>query len=84
MSADNYTFSAVEGTLSVTPASLVINANNASRSYGQANPVFTYTATGLKNGDAQATALSGEPTFTTTANSVLFQDLTQFLFHEAP
>ena len=70
MSADNYTFSAVKGTLSVTPAPLAINANNASRGYGQANPAFTYTATGLKNGESQAEVLEGEPTFTTTANSV--------------
>ncbi|HEV7520772.1 MAG TPA: MBG domain-containing protein, partial [Candidatus Angelobacter sp.] len=39
------------GTLTVTPAPLSASANNASRIYGNANPVFTGTITGLKNGD---------------------------------
>ena len=39
------------GSLTITPASLSISANNATRLYGDANPAFTATITGLKNGD---------------------------------
>ena len=38
--------------LTVTPAPLTIQANNASRPYGSANPVFSGTIVGLKNEDA--------------------------------
>jgi 6-phosphogluconolactonase (cycloisomerase 2 family) len=46
----NYIVSS-SGTLTVTPAPLTASANNASRIYGNANPIFTGTITGLKNGD---------------------------------
>lgn len=43
------------GALSITKAPLVINANNASRFYGDANPIFSVaSATGWKNGDTLA------------------------------
>ena len=35
----------------VTPAALVVSASNASRPYGQSNPVFGGTISGLQNGD---------------------------------
>lgn len=48
------------GALSITKAPLVINASNASRYYGDANPVFTVSsATGWKNGDTLASVLPG-------------------------
>jgi hypothetical protein len=37
--------------LAVSPASLTVTASNASRPYGQTNPVFTGTIIGLTNGD---------------------------------
>jgi len=47
----------------VSPAGLTVTANNASRAYGAANPVFGGTVTGVQNGD-NLTA-----TFTTTATT---------------
>src|SRR5205807_2105799 len=41
--AGNYDFSFVNGTLTITKAHLTVTANNASRSYGGANPTFTVT-----------------------------------------
>ena len=48
----NYTVSVINGTLTVTPAPLTVQAGNASRLYGNPNPVFTGTITGIKNADA--------------------------------
>ena len=50
-SADNYTFTYQSGTLSVTKAPLEAKINDAQRIYGQANPAFSMTYTGLKNGE---------------------------------
>ena len=47
----NYALSISNGTLTVTPAPLSVAAANASRVYGDPNPAFTGTITGLKNGD---------------------------------
>jgi filamentous hemagglutinin family protein len=56
--ATNYDFSYVPGTLTVTRALLTVTADNASREYGLANPGFTGTVTGFRNGDS-ATVVSG-------------------------
>jgi len=48
----NYTVTSSNGTLTITAAPLSVTAANASRIYGDANPVFTGTITGLKNADA--------------------------------
>jgi len=51
-------------------AALTVTANNASRTYGQGNPAFSYTVTGtLVNGDTYATAVTGVPVYSTTATS---------------
>jgi 6-phosphogluconolactonase (cycloisomerase 2 family) len=47
----NYTVNATNGVLTVTPASVSVSVNNATRLYGDANPLFTGTIVGLKNGD---------------------------------
>jgi hypothetical protein len=47
----NYTFSYVAGTLTVQQANLTIIGQDAARAYGQANPNFISTITGLANGD---------------------------------
>jgi hypothetical protein len=47
----NYTVVINNGTLTISPAPLVVTAANASRLYGDPNPAFTGTITGLKNGD---------------------------------
>lgn len=54
------------GTLTITPAPLIIKANNASRLYYNDNPALTYTCSGFKNSDNE-TILSPVPTLSTTA-----------------
>ncbi len=69
LGATNYSFSFVNGTLTVTQAVLTVTADNPpSRVYGAANPVFTVTYSGFVNGDTQA-VLTGAPSLTTTANA---------------
>lgn len=52
----------------ITPASLLITANDATRVAGQANPAFSVAYTGLVNGQTPQTAgLQGTLTFTTAA-----------------
>jgi MBG domain (YGX type)/Bacterial Ig-like domain (group 3)/FG-GAP-like repeat len=51
LSAPNYNFLFVNGSLTVVPATLTVTANNASRTFGAANPVFTGTVTGAVHGD---------------------------------
>jgi hypothetical protein len=53
---------------SVTPATLLVTANDASRFYSTANPAFTYTITQFVNGDT-ASVVSGTPTESTTATT---------------
>jgi len=47
----NYTVTLNSGTLSVTRAPLAVTAAGASRLYGDANPVFNGTITGIRNSD---------------------------------
>ncbi len=48
---------------------LVVTANDTTRTYGQANPAFTYTVSGtLLNGDTPATAVTGVPIYSTPAS----------------
>jgi hypothetical protein len=68
LSAANYTFAFAKGTLTITPATLTVTANNASKVYGQANPAFSDTITGFVNGDT-ASAVNGSATMTTTATA---------------
>jgi 6-phosphogluconolactonase (cycloisomerase 2 family) len=77
LSAQNYVFAFVAGTLTINPAPLTVNINNASRAYGDPNPAFTGTITGLKNGDVitanystTATQLSPVGTYPITATLV--------------
>ena len=53
--AQNYSFTYVKGTLTITQANPVtVTAKSYSRQYGEANPAFEYTSSGA--------ALSGTPT----------------------
>ena len=77
LSAQNYVFAFVPGTLTINPAPLTVNVDNASRAYGDPNPTFTGTITGLKNGDVitanyttTATQLSPVGTYPITATLV--------------
>jgi hypothetical protein len=47
----NYTVVINNGTLTISPAPLTVTAASTSRLYGDPNPGFTGTITGLKNGD---------------------------------
>ena len=66
LTAANYTFSFVNGTLTVNAAVLTVTAQNASRTYGAANPAFSALITGFVNGNTQS-VVSGTPGFSTTA-----------------
>ncbi|MGQ3005534.1 MAG: MBG domain-containing protein, partial [Blastomonas fulva] len=54
--AVNYDFAYVPGTLTITRALLTVTANNATRAYGLANPAFTGSISGLRNGDSASVA----------------------------
>src|SRR5207244_2261942 len=66
----NYTLTLAPNppTFAVTPASLTVSANNASRIYGVANPAFTASYSGFVNGDTAA-SLTTAPTLSTTATA---------------
>ena len=68
LTATNYIFSYTNGTMIVGQASLTISADNKSRPFGSANPVFTATYTGFVNGET-TNALDGSPLLSTTADS---------------
>jgi hypothetical protein len=66
--AANYAFTQfVDGRVTITPATLSLVAQAATRSYGAAEPTFTGTVTGLRNGDALSAAVTGTLAFTTNA-----------------
>ena len=54
----NYSVTVHDGSLSITPAPATVTANAQSKVYGSADPVFTYTTTGMLAGDT----LSGAAT----------------------
>ena len=64
--AKNYTLSYEAGELTVLPANLAVTVNDASRSYGDKNPAFVLTYSGLKNDEA-VPEWTIAPTFTTDA-----------------
>ena len=68
LSAANYSFSFVNGTLTVGRSILTVTADDASRVYGATNPLFTVTYSGFQNGD-DTNVLSGAPDFSTTAET---------------
>ncbi|HEX3883081.1 MAG TPA: MBG domain-containing protein [Stellaceae bacterium] len=79
-SASNYSISYATGALSVTPAPLLITANDASKAYGAANPPLSASFTGLVNGEdssvvsgllfsTSATSASGVGDYTITPSS---------------
>ncbi len=58
----NYTVTKTDGTLTVNPASLTVTANDASRIYGESNPPFDGTVTGLANSDPITVSYSSAAT----------------------
>ena len=68
-SATNYNITKINpGKLTITPATLTIKANNASRLYFDADPEYTYVATGFLNGDTDA-SFTQAPKFKTNATA---------------
>ena len=68
LSAANYTFVYVSAPLTVTPAVLTVNANNANKAYNTANPTLTDSITGFVNGDTSS-VVSGAAALSTTAST---------------
>lgn len=66
--AKNYDLTIHNGTLTVEKAELTAKVENKSRLYGDANPEFTLTYTGLKHNET-VPAWEQEPTFETTATT---------------
>ena len=62
----DYAISYAPGNLTVTPAALVVTANNQTKVYGAALPTLTVSYTGFVAGDTAAN-LTTQPTLTTTA-----------------
>src|SRR6185437_14226685 len=52
--ASNYAIAFVNGTLRITPATLTITANDATRVYGAGNPAFGAGYSGFVNGDTSS------------------------------
>ncbi len=66
LASQNYTFSFVNGTLTVNPAVLIVAASNLSMTYGSPLPQLVYTVSGFVNGDTQS-VLTGAPALSTGA-----------------
>ena len=60
---------AVSQTLTVNKAPLTVTASDATKKFGQPNPVFTAAYSGFVNSDTQASSLTGQPSITTTATT---------------
>jgi uncharacterized protein (TIGR03437 family) len=66
LAAANYTFSFVNGTLTVNGALLTVTASGSTRAYGQPNSL-SYSITGFVNGDTIA-VVSGAPLLSSAAS----------------
>ena len=64
----NYTIGYVNGTLTITKATITVTAQNASKAFGQALPAFTANYTGFMLGQ-DVSSLTSLATFTTTATA---------------
>lgn len=65
----NYDITYINGNLTVGKTTLILKANDVSKLYGDPNPAFTYTFSGLLNGETpENSGISGKPSFSTSAN----------------
>ncbi|MFM7839457.1 MAG: MBG domain-containing protein, partial [Chitinophagaceae bacterium] len=70
MESSNYSFSFVNGSLTVGKANLVVRAENKSKVYGSGNPPLTYVVEGFVNNETLETSgVSGTATLSTTATN---------------
>ena len=67
-SVSNSTVNLVKGTLTITKAQLTISAGNYTKQEGEANPTFSPTFSGFKNGETNA-VLTKQPVVGCTANT---------------
>jgi hypothetical protein len=65
LSAANYTFAFISGTLTINKAILTVTAPSPTATYGQALPAYVANYSGFQYSDTSA-ALSGSPSLTTT------------------
>ena len=65
--ADNYTITHVNGTLTITKAPLTAVAQNQSRPYRSAEPTFTIAYIGIKNSEDPSVVINDPPDATTDA-----------------
>ncbi|MBL8031863.1 MAG: hypothetical protein JNK33_06120, partial [Candidatus Doudnabacteria bacterium] len=68
LNSNNYSIHYNDGNLAITPATLNITANNASKTYGDANPSFTSSYSGFVLGQNES-VLSGSPGYSTSATA---------------
>ena len=68
LSATNYSFAFVDGTLTVGKAVIVVTADSTNRIYGDINPAFTASYSDFVEGDDQ-TVIRGVPSLTTAGGT---------------
>ena len=95
-SSSNFTSVTTSVPITVTPAVLTVTATNASRSFGAANPTFTYTVSGYQNGDpssvvhgsascvTNATVSSGTGTYPITCSAGTLTTTSNYTFSFKP
>jgi len=69
LSAVNYDFTFIAGSLSIVPAIVKVTADNQNITYGDKLPAPSYTISGLLFGDAAASVIHGTPAIATNAPS---------------
>ncbi len=69
-SAANYVLSYSSGTLTVAPAPVTVTVNDASRTYGYADPLFSYSASGLVLGQTASDLQKTSPFVLSTTATV--------------
>ena len=74
--AKNYSLSYRSGVLTVTKAPLSVIAENAEREYGESNPAFSRSYSGLKLNDTEATAFSSVPVL--SCNATVTSDVGEY------
>jgi hypothetical protein len=65
--ASNYSFTYVNGSITIKPAQLLLKADDVTKVYGTANPQLSFTATGFVNGDGLSSITA--PQISTTATT---------------
>jgi len=65
LAATNYSFSFVNGTVTINKKGLTVTAHNKTVTYGDTKPTLTYTMTGFINSETEASAVTGTPSLTT-------------------